>query len=223
MAKLGVITDGISRDFEHALKVMTEAGLEYAELQFLWDKEVGDLNDDELGKVQSLIEAYMVKVSCISRHNFAGMLVGATQVGDASHQRHMERLKRCIDMAKAVDCDLVRIMSFRREMILFGTAGAEHWIVSKGSWEKLLQLLTPAVQLAEDEDVTLVLETGNNAMITSGYLGRKLIDDLGTRQQSVCLRASLPRRLRRVTRGWHRPHSHERRDCRHAQSDRALP
>jgi sugar phosphate isomerase/epimerase len=185
MAKLGVITDGISRDFEHALKVLTEAGLEYAELQFLGDQEVGDLSDDEMAKTQSLIEAYQVKVSCISRHNFAGLLVGATEVGDANHQKHMDGLKRCIDMAKAVDCGLVRIMSFRREMILFGTAGAEHWIVSKGSWEKLLQLLAPAVQLAEDEGVTLVLETGNNAMITSGYLGRKLLDDLGTMRLKI--------------------------------------
>ena len=31
MAKLGVITDGISRDFEHALGVMSEVGLDYAE------------------------------------------------------------------------------------------------------------------------------------------------------------------------------------------------
>ena len=180
MAKLGVITDGISRNFEHALSVMTEAGLEYAELQFLWDKEVGDLNDDELAKAQSLIDKYGVKVSCISRHNFAGMLVGAVEVGDANHTQHMDGLKRCIDLAKSVDCDLVRIMSFRREMILAGTAGAEHWIVSKGSWEKLIELLRPAVQLAEDEEVTLVLETGNNAMITSGYLGRKLLDEMGS-------------------------------------------
>ena len=50
MGKLGVITDGISRDFEHALRVMTEAGLEYAELQYLWDKEVGDLNDEEMAR-----------------------------------------------------------------------------------------------------------------------------------------------------------------------------
>jgi hypothetical protein len=35
VAKLGVITDGISRDFEHALKVMAQAGLDYAELQYL--------------------------------------------------------------------------------------------------------------------------------------------------------------------------------------------
>jgi sugar phosphate isomerase/epimerase len=180
MAMLGVITDGISRDFEHALHVMTEAGLKYAELQFLWDKEVGDLTDDELARAQSLIERYGVAVSCISRHNFAGMLVGSTEVDDANHQQHMSGLKRCIDMAKAVNCHLVRIMSFRREMILAGTGGAEHWIVSKGSWDKLKDLLRPAVQLAEDEDVTLVLETGNNAMITSGYLGRKLIDEMGS-------------------------------------------
>ena len=176
MAQLGVITDGISRDFEHALSVMTEAGLEYAELQFLWEKEVGDLNDDELAKAKALIDQYKVKVSCISRHNFAGMLVGAVEVGDENHTKHMDGLKRCIDLAKAVDCSLVRIMSFRREMILFGTEGAEHWIVSKGSWDKLKELLRPAVQLAEDEGITLVLETGNNAMITSGYLGRKLLE-----------------------------------------------
>ena len=46
--KLGVITDGISRDFEHALDVMNELGLRHAELQFLWDKEVGDLDDAEI-------------------------------------------------------------------------------------------------------------------------------------------------------------------------------
>ena len=42
--KLGVITDGISRDFEHALKCMAEFELQHAELQFVWDKEVGGSN-----------------------------------------------------------------------------------------------------------------------------------------------------------------------------------
>ena len=35
MAKLGVITDGISTDFEHALQVMNKNNLNQAELQFL--------------------------------------------------------------------------------------------------------------------------------------------------------------------------------------------
>ena len=48
MAKLGVITDGISIDFEHALKVMSENNLNQAELQNLWGKEVGDLRKSEI-------------------------------------------------------------------------------------------------------------------------------------------------------------------------------
>lgn len=180
MSRLGVITDGISRDLEHALQVMTEAGLEYAELQFVWDKEVGDLDDDQMAKALDLVKKYGVKVPCITRHNFVGMLVGQVQVGDPDHQKHMDALQRCIDMAKAFDTKLVRTMSFRKEMIIFGYNGAEDWNASRGAWDKLIELLTPAVKLAENNDITLVVETGNNAMITSAVLARKFIDDMGS-------------------------------------------
>ena len=40
--KLGVICDGISRDLAHTVDVMDEFGLDYAELQFVGEKEVGD-------------------------------------------------------------------------------------------------------------------------------------------------------------------------------------
>ena len=40
--KLGVITDGISRDLPYALNVMDEFGLTHAELQFVGTSEVGD-------------------------------------------------------------------------------------------------------------------------------------------------------------------------------------
>ena len=180
MAKLGVITDGISREFEHALSVMNETGLKYAELQYLWEKEVGDLNDAEIAKAQSLLKAHEMKVSCISRHNFAGMLVGDTEVGDGNYNRHMEGLQRCIDMALELGTNVVRIMSFRREMILFGSSGADYWVTSTGAWDKLLKLLESPVKLAEEKNINLVLETGNNAMVPSAWLGKKLIDDIGS-------------------------------------------
>ena len=180
MAKLGVITDGISREFEHALSVMNETGLEYAELQYLWEKEVGDLNDAEIAKAQSLLKAHEMKVSCISRHNFAGMLVGDTEVGDGNYNRHMDGLQRCIDMALELGTNVVRIMSFRREMILFGSSGADYWVTSTGAWDKLLKLLESPVKLAEEKNINLVLETGNNAMVPSAWLGKKLIDDVGS-------------------------------------------
>lgn len=185
MPQLGIITDGISREFEHALDVMREHGLRHAELQYVWDKEVGDLSDSQIGRVQDLVRQYGIKVCCVSRHNFAGMGVGSTEVGDAAHSQHMDALRRCIAEARALECELVRIMSFRKEMILFGSGGAEAWNVSTGAWDKAKVLLAPAVDLAEREGVTLAVETGNNAIVTSGWLGRRLVEEMGSERLRV--------------------------------------
>ena len=91
--ELGVITDGISRDFEHALRVLTEAGLDRAELQFVWKNEVGDHSEEEIGRIKSLADQYSVRISCISRHNFAGLPVMDTEIGDAVYQTHMDGLR----------------------------------------------------------------------------------------------------------------------------------
>ena len=53
--KLGVICDGISRDLEHSLKVMDEFGLEYAELQFIWEHEIGDHDASQMAKIKGLL------------------------------------------------------------------------------------------------------------------------------------------------------------------------
>ena len=57
--------------------------------------------------------------------------------------------------------------------------------MSHGAWDKLLKLLEAPVKLAEERGVTLVLETGNNAMIPSAYLGRKLVDDMGSEHLKI--------------------------------------
>ncbi len=178
--KLGVITDGISRDFGHALRVMSEAGLRYAELQFLWDNEVGDLTPEQTRSARELVSQHVMSVSCISRHVFGGLSVMDTQTTSRAYVEHLDALRRCIELARAFDCGLVRVMSFRKEMILFGSHGADVWNVSTGAWDKLVELMAPAARVAEDADVTLVVETGNNAMVTSAHLAARLIDDVGS-------------------------------------------
>ena len=176
--KLGVITNGIDNNLEHALRVMNEFELTQAELQFVGDKEVGDLTADEIKEVGELVSKHNVDVSCISRGIFGGMSLGPLTVDSPEYQAQIDSLRRCISMAKTLDCSLVRVMSFRKEMIIFGSHGADIWNVSVGAWDKLLELMALPVQIAEEEGVTLVCETGNNAMITSAYLGRRLIDEL---------------------------------------------
>ena len=66
--KLGVICDGISRNLKHAMDVMDEFNLEYAELQFVDDKEVGDHSADEIKAINGLLRDRGKPVSCLSRH-----------------------------------------------------------------------------------------------------------------------------------------------------------
>lgn len=178
--KLGVICDGISRNLAHALDVMDEFDLEYAELQFVGDKEVGDHSPEEIRTIDALLRDRGKPVSCLSRHIFAGM-TAANAPGDELHTFHMDALKRVIEMAHVVGSPLVRIMTTKKEQILWGRNGAEKWNVAHQAWERTLPLIEPACDLARDSGVTLVVETGNGTMVNSNWTARRLIDDLGAK------------------------------------------
>ncbi len=173
MFKLGTITDGISRDFEYALDTMVETGLEYVELQYLWEKQVGDLTDADIGRVKELIEERNLKVSCISHHNLTALPVD-TAVDDSAYRAHMATLQRCIDVAQALGTNLVRIFSFRKEMVLFGAEP----IISEGAWAMLLDRLEAPLRIADASGITLVIETAISGNVTSAHLAKKLIDEL---------------------------------------------
>ncbi|MGI9389525.1 MAG: sugar phosphate isomerase/epimerase family protein, partial [Boseongicola sp.] len=178
--RLGVICDGVSRDLAHAVNVMDEFDLEYAELQFVGEKEVGDHTAEEIHEIDTLLRDRGKPVSCLSRHIFAGLTTANTP-GDEAHAKHMDALKRVIDMAHVVGSPLVRIMTNKKEQILWGKGGAEKWNVAHGAWDKTLPLIAPACDVARDADVTLVVETGNGTMVNSNYTARKLIDDLNAK------------------------------------------
>ena len=173
MFKLGTITDGISRDFEYALDTMVATGLEYVELQYLWEKQVGDLTDADIERVQGLIAARNLKVSCISHHNLSALPVDTAIVAPA-YREHITTLQRCIDVAQAVGTNLVRIFSFRKEMVLFGAEP----VISEGAWATLMNRLEEPLQIADAAGITLVMETAISGNVTSAFLARKLIDAL---------------------------------------------
>ena len=198
MSRLGVISDGISQDLAHALRVARDARLDEIELQFVGEREVGDFDEAETKRVVGLVRAAGMPVSCVSRHIFGGLLVRETEPGGDEHQAHLDKLASCIDLAHRLDCEAVRIHSGRREVILFGENGADQWNVAHGAWEGLKELVLPAVEMAEREQVTLVVETGNGGTICSARLGRRLVDEIGSERLKVlwdpanCLFASEP-------------------------------
>ncbi|MEM7614172.1 MAG: TIM barrel protein, partial [Pseudomonadota bacterium] len=74
-----------------------------------------------------------------------------------------------------------RIMTPKKEMILWGAHGAEKWNVARGAWDATLPLIAPAVEIARDAGVQLVVETGNGTMVNSCHTARRLIDDLSAK------------------------------------------
>ena len=73
-----MITDGISRDLEHALQVATEHDLQYAELQFVWDKEVGDFDDDQMATALALVCNELVQNAL--EHAFTEQTAGQIEI-----------------------------------------------------------------------------------------------------------------------------------------------
>ena len=177
--KLGVITDGVSRDLAPALETARAAGLEFAEFQFFGQHEAGDHSAQERAAARRLLDGSGMRASCVSRHLFNKLAVGETSASDAAFREQMDSLARCVGFAQEVGTRLVRVMSFRRETILFGGGGADHWVVASGMWDKFVSLMEVPLRLAEREDVVLVVETGNGGMVNSAFQARRLADALG--------------------------------------------
>jgi len=178
--KLGIITDGISQDPKIALRFCADEGLEYADFQFVWNTEIGDHTDDQIKILKKLTREYGIKVGCLTRHNFAGLPAKMETLRSEEYGRHMEKYKKCFEIANELECPIIRIMSTRKEMILFGGNGAEAWVTAEGAWQAQVALYREPVAYAEKMGTTIVTENCNGGQVTSNYLAAKLINELGS-------------------------------------------
>src|ERR1700761_9430202 len=61
--KVGVISDEISNDFDHACSVISkEWGLHYVELRSLWSKNLQGVGDDQLAEAEKILAKYGLPV-----------------------------------------------------------------------------------------------------------------------------------------------------------------
>ena len=178
--KLAVISDGISKDPETACRVAAEYGLEYIDFQFLDDGEIGDQDDESVQKLKKILKKYGVKLHCLTRHNFAGLPCKMETVGSEAYKQHFVKYKRCFEIANELEAPLVRLMSGKKDMILFGYNGAEQWVTASGAWDAQVEIFREPVAYAEKMGTTIVTENCNGGQITSNILAAKIIEELGS-------------------------------------------
>ena len=194
--KIAAITNGISGNYEEACRIMNETGLKYAEIQHLDGKQIEEfaigekrsvpgvpietLAPEEAYRIKETSDKYGVEVCCITTHAFVGMPIKSTEVGDKIYSKHMRLLENGIHFAKVTGAKLVRAMCCERQPVSFGYHGAGEWLANDNrTWGKFISFYRPVVELAEKENIDIVIENGNGN-ICSSYLMRKMADDLGS-------------------------------------------
>ncbi len=181
--KISAIIDGISTDCRTICEVMNETGVKYAEFQSCSGKRIEENTLDEARAYKALIDAYGITASCVTTHAFAGVPIGALEVGDETYQHHMGLLKNGIEIARILGCKQVRTMCFTKTIVTFGKNGADKWNANNNqAWPKFLALFAPVAKLAEEEDIDILIEPCFNSMITSCWLFKKLVEDLGCKR-----------------------------------------
>src|SRR5581483_5509899 len=123
---IGVISDEISQDFDHACYVIAKQyGLRYVELRALWGKNLQDSSDAQIADAQKILAKYALTVTDIasplykvdwpgappSSHASKADLHGAA---DTTFKQQDDVLRRSIELAKQFKKNKVRCFDFWR-------------------------------------------------------------------------------------------------------------
>lgn len=121
MPRLGVITDEISEDFDHALAVCAELGIREVELRSAWSTNIVAMDDAMIDRIATAVAAAGVSVCGIASPflkchiddttGVAGRMHSATE---ASRADQWAILDRSLDIADRLGAPLVRTFSFWR-------------------------------------------------------------------------------------------------------------
>ena len=123
--RLSVINDEISADFDHACSVAAnDFGLQWIELRSMWNKNVTELNAEEVDRSRQILEKYKLRVTDIASPLFKVNWPGAPQSkegprrdqfhADFEFKQQDKVLERCIELCKAFQTDRIRCFDFWR-------------------------------------------------------------------------------------------------------------
>jgi sugar phosphate isomerase/epimerase len=116
--KLAVISDGLSQDFETALKTLQSYQVKWVEVRSVWGKYNTEASPEQIGRVKQLLDQYEIRCSQVDTALFKCTLPGTKPSGaekDAyPYSEQMDLLKRAAERAHAWGTDRVRIFTFWR-------------------------------------------------------------------------------------------------------------
>jgi sugar phosphate isomerase/epimerase len=127
--RVGVISDEISQDFDHACSVIAnDFGLEWVELRALWGKNISTLDDADVARANAILDKYKLRVTDIASPLFKTDWPGAPRSkyspksdptvksygADFAFKQQRDVLEKCIAVAHQFKTDRIRCFDFWR-------------------------------------------------------------------------------------------------------------
>lgn len=161
--KLSIITDEVSQDLEKVARFAQRFNLEALELRTIWNKQPHQLLK-EVRKIKEVLNKYDLQVSAIASPFFKCDINR-----EEEYRQHINILKRCIELAKSLDTNIVRGFTF--------------WRIGKyEEYEnRILELFNKPLEIVESEGVILAIENEPATFVTNGKLLARFLRGIKSR------------------------------------------
>jgi len=161
--KLSVISDEVSQDLEVVAKFAYRHELDGIELRTVWNLPPQRLVT-RISDIKRILSEYGLKVSAIASPFFKSNIDN-----EEEYKEHIEILRNCIKLAKAVDTDIIRGFTFWRR-------GKYESFV-----EKILEKFNEPLEIVEAEGIILAIENEPATFVTNGRLLADFLSRISSR------------------------------------------
>ena len=163
MFKIGVIGDEISQDFQTVVNVAKELNLDSIEVRSVWDKPPQELTEDDINEMKRILDGTGIQIVGIASPFFKCDIDNAEE-----RQEHLGILKRCIEVAKAFDINLIRTFVF--------------WITDnvEERWGEIIASYDEPLRMANGEGMILGMENEASTSLSTVKLTERFIREIGS-------------------------------------------
>ncbi|MCS7146208.1 MAG: sugar phosphate isomerase/epimerase family protein [Nitrososphaerota archaeon] len=165
---IGIVSDEISQNPEHAFKVAKRLGATHIEIRDVRGKNVCLLSDAEILELRSLASKLGLQISNIDSYAFKVYIHD-----EAGIDWSLSTLERAIEITKLLDLNFTRVFTFWW-----------HGGLAK-NLERITEILSRALDLASSEGITLAVENEYSCMVGTGKETRKLLEAVNSRWLKV--------------------------------------
>lgn len=165
--KMAVITDEISQDLDEVIQVIAPFNVNAIELRSVWDKQVHQLTNEEVQKIEDICKKNNIEVCAISSPFFK------CNLNEIEIEQQIVLLERVIEVAKKLKCKIIRGFSFWQEK----------------DFEAMLPYIVNAfeipIQMMKEADMQLALELDPSVYTCNGQRLAQLVEQINSPYVSI--------------------------------------